>query len=107
MAEENLEEIYNELYDLREEFIKKYRKNIHDLKYYTKVRENEKRIAEIINSFVNILRNHDFLYQVIFENDEVDYENNKTYMEHTGLWNDKEFYSYSLKVIHKLEKSLK
>lgn len=106
MEEENWEEIYNELYDLREEFIQKWRKNINDLKYQTKVRENEKRVTEIINSFVRIVKRHDALYQVVLDKKDVDYENNKTYMEFTGLWKESEFYSYSLKVIDKLENIL-
>lgn len=107
MAEENWEEIYNELYDLREEFIQKWKKNIHDLKYQTKVKENADRVAVIINSFVRIVKRHDVLYQVILDNKEVDYENNKTYMEFTGLYRESEFYGYSLRVIHKLEEILK
>ena len=94
MKEENWEEIYSELYDLQEEFIQKWRKNIHDLKYETKVRENEKRIAQIINRFVRIVKRHDVLYQVILDKKDVDYESNKAYMEFTGLWNESEFFSY-------------
>jgi hypothetical protein len=37
----------------------------------------------------------------------VDYEDNKAYMEHTGLRDKNEFYSYSNKVIRKLEEILK
>jgi len=107
MAEENWEEIYNELYDLQEEFIQKWRKNIHDLKYQTEVRKNEKRVAEIINSFVRIVKRHDVLYQVILNKADVDYENYKTYMEFTGLWKESEFYGYSFRVIDKVEKILK
>jgi hypothetical protein len=106
MAEENWEEIYNELYDVREEFIEKWRKYIHDLKYYTKDRENERRIAEIINNFIKIVKRQEVLYQVIFEGYEDNYENNKTYMELTGLRNEREFYTYSHKVIDKLEELL-
>ncbi len=107
MEEENWEEIHNELYDLQEEFIQKWRKNIHDLKYQTKVRENEKRVAEIINSFVRIVKRHDVLYQVVLDKKDVDYENNKAYMEFTGLWKESEFYGYSFRVIDKLEEILK
>lgn len=107
MTKDNWEEIYNELYALREEFCQKYRKNINDLKYQTKVKENENRVAHIINQFIRILERHENLYQVIFENKEVDYEVNKAYMEHTGLRNKNEFYSYSGKVIRKLEEILK
>lgn len=107
MEEENWVEIHNELYDLQEEFIQKWRKNIYDLKYQTKVRENEKRVAKIINSFVRIVKWHDILYQVILDKKDVDYENNKTYMELTGLWKESEFYGYSFKVIDKLEEILK
>ncbi len=107
MEEENWEEIYNELYDLQEEFMEKWRKNIHVLKYQTKVRENEKRVAEIINSFIRIVKRHDVLYQVILDRKDVNYDNNKAYMEITGLWKESEFYSYSFRVIDKLEEILK
>ena len=107
MAEDNWEEIYNELCDLHEEFIQKWRKNIHELKYQTKVRENENRVAEIINRFIKIAKRHDVLYQVIFEKEDVDYEDYKTYMELTGLWKDSEFYGYSFKVLDKLEEIMK
>lgn len=100
MEENNWVEVYNELYDLHEEFIQKWRKNINDLKYHTKVRENEKRISEIISNFIKIVKRHDKLYQVIF--DEKD-ENYKTYMELTGLRKESEFYNYSGKIIRKLE----
>ncbi|WP_144444492.1 hypothetical protein [Flavobacterium sp. 9] len=106
MEEENWEEIYNELYDLREEFFQKWRKNINDLKYYTKVKENDKRVAEIIDSFIGIVKRHEVLYQVIFDQEDVNYENNKEYMERTGLRKESEFYSYSLKVMDKLEEIL-
>jgi hypothetical protein len=52
MTKDNWEEIYNELYYLREEFCQKYRQNINDLKYQTKVKENENRVAQIINNFI-------------------------------------------------------
>ncbi|WP_445712115.1 hypothetical protein [Flavobacterium sp.] len=107
MQEDNWEEIYNELYDLREEFIQKWRKNINDLRYQTKVNENNKRVSEIINSFVRIVKRHDVLYQVVLENEYVNYEDNKAYMESTGLWEESVFNSYSFKVIYKLEKILK
>ena len=107
MTKDNWEEIYNELNDLREEFCEKYRMNINDLKYQTKVKENENRIAQIINLFIKIVERHEILYKVIFENEEVDYEDNKAYMEHTGLRNKYVFNSYSCKVIRKLEEILK
>ena len=103
MEEKNWKEIHNELYDLREEFIHKWRKNINDLKYQTEVKKNKIRVAEIIDNFVRIVKRHDVLYQVILDKKDVDYENNKTYMEFTGLWKESEFYSYSFKVIDKLE----
>ena len=107
MTKDNWEEIHNELYDLREEFLQKWRKNINDLKYYTKVKENDIRISEIINSFITIMQRYEVLYQVILDNKDVDYENNKTYMEHIGLRKESEFYSYSGRVIDKLEEILK
>lgn len=106
MTEENWEEIYNELCDLQEEFIQKWRKNIHDLKYQTKVKENENRVAEIINTFLRLVKKHDALYQVIFDKKDVDHENNKIYMEYSGLWKESEFYCYSFKVIDKLNEIL-
>lgn len=106
MAEDNWEEVYNELYDLREEFFQKWRKGINDLKYYTKVKENDKRVGEIIDSFIRIVKRHEVLYLVILDKKDVDYENNKAYMELTGLRKDTEFYSYSGKVIDKLEEIL-
>lgn len=107
MANDNWEEIYNELYNLREEFIQKWRKNINDLKYYKKVKENDNRVAEIIDSFIRIVKRHEVLYQVILDKEDVDYEGNKEYMEQTGLRKESEFYGYSSKVINKLEKILK
>ena len=107
MTEENWEEIYNELYDLREEFFQKWRKNIHDLKYQTKVKENDNRVTEIINSFINIVKNHETLYKVILDKKDVNYEDNKVYMEYTGLRKESEFSNYSGKVIDKLEEILK
>lgn len=107
MAEDNWEEIHNELYDLREEFLQKWRKNVNDLKYYTKVKENDKRVAEIINSFIRIVKRHEVLYQAIFDNKDVNYESNKEYMELSGLRKESEFYSYSGKVIDKLEEILR
>lgn len=107
MTEDNWEEIHAELYDLREEFFQKWRKNINDLKYYTKVKENDNRVAEIIDSFIRIVKRHDVLYQVILDKEDVDYEDNKAYMELTGLRKESEFYGYSGKVIDKLEEILK
>lgn len=106
MTKDNWEEIYNELYDLREEFCQKFRLNINDLKFKTKVIENENRVAQIINQFIRIVERHESLYKVIFENEEVDYEDNKAYIEHSGLRNKNVFHSYSSKVIRKLEEIL-
>lgn len=106
MIEKKHKELYNELSDLKDEFDRKWGNNIHNLRYQTKVKENDNRVAEIINSFVRIMKKYDFLYQIILENQEVNYEVNKTYMETTGLWNKKEFSNYSLKVILKLRELL-
>lgn len=106
MTKDNWEEIYYELYDLREEFCQIFRKNINDLKYQTKVKENENRVTQIINHFIRIIERHDILYQVILDNKEVDYEDNKVYMDHTGMRNKYVFHSYSNKVLEKLEEIL-
>jgi len=107
MQENNWEEIHTELDNLRDEFIQKWGKNIHELKHQTKVNENKKRISQIIISFLEIVRRHDVLYQVILENEYVNYEDNKTYMESTGLWEESVFDSYSFKIIKKLDEMLK
>lgn len=106
MTDEDLKKTYNELSDLKDEFDLKWRNNIHNLRYQTKVKENDKRVAEIIMNFVRIIRKYDFLYKLVIENEHFNYNDHKEYMEITGLWDKNEFKKYSLNVIHKLRELL-
>lgn len=106
MKEIDLERLYNELSYLKDEFDSKWRKNINDLKYKTSVRDNEIRVAEIIRTFVKIIKKYDFLYRIVIENEHFNYDDHKEYMETTGLWENNEFHTYSLKVILKLREMI-
>lgn len=98
MTKENWEKIYDELYDLMEEFYAKWRKN--DFKYKTHLDANNKRITEIINISVKIIRNNPELEAVIMKNQDDDYI---SYMEQTGFWTESVFHSYMSKIMRKLE----
>lgn len=106
MTDEDLKKTYNVLSDLKDEFDLKWRNNIHNLRYQTKVIENDKRVAEIIMNFVRIIKKHDFLYKLVLENEHFNYNDHKEYMEITGLWDKNEFKKYSLNVILKLRELL-
>jgi hypothetical protein len=104
MTEDNWEKIQFELKELNEEFNAKHRLSINDLKFNKRVVENEKRVTEIIDSFITIVKRHEILYQAIFDEKDEYY---KTYMELGGLRKEIEFSHYSDKVIRKLEEILK
>jgi hypothetical protein len=98
MTKGDWEKIYDELYELMEEFYAKWRKN--DFQYKTHLDANNKRVTEIINISVRIIRNNPELEAVIFNEQDDDY---KTYMELTGFWEESVFYSYMSKIMRKLE----
>ena len=102
MTREELQKAYNQIDDLYDEFISKWRKN--DFRFKTEYNANNKRVAEIINTVVRIIKHNKMLSDFIFEDKNEDY---KTYMEVTGFYVESVFYGYASKLLRRIEEQLK
>jgi predicted AlkP superfamily phosphohydrolase/phosphomutase len=101
MTKEDWQKIHLELYDLMEEFYAKWRKN--DFKYKTELNQNNKRVSEIINTVVRIIRKNKELEDVILKDKDDDYIK---YMEATGFWVESVFYSYMNRIMDEIESKI-
>lgn len=101
MTKEELHKTYNKIYDLREEFYQKWRKN--DFRFEKEKATNEKRIIQIINEVVQIIQDNDNLEDIIFEGQDEDY---RTHMKLRGFRVVNGFLSYVDLLLRKLEEKL-
>ena len=108
-SKEDWENIFNELYDLREEFIPRRNKHRNDFRFNTEYLENEKRKREIIYRSVQLIQNNSELNNLIFSQENNNYEsenerdNHIAHMEARGFWVESNYSSYIREVLNYLK----
>lgn len=109
---EDWETLFNELYDLNQEFIIKRNNHRNDFRHNTEFIANEKRKTEIINKSVTLIRHNTELTDFLFANENNDFMSEKdrndyiNHMESRGFWVESIYASYMFKIIRYLEKKL-
>lgn len=101
MTKQELQKAYTEIEELYDEFTTKWRKN--DFRFKTEYNANHKRVAEIIDTVVQIINKNKLLTDLIFEDKD---ENYKVYMNATGFWVKNLFYGYTSELLRKIENQL-
>ena len=101
MTKEELQKTYHKIYDLREEFHQKWRKN--DFRLEKDKTTNAKRIIQIIDEVVQIIQYNDNLEEIIFESQDEDY---RKHMKLRGFRVVNGFLSYVDLLLRKLENKL-
>ena len=101
MTIEEWEELYNELYDLREEFHKKWRKN--DFKFQTHRKANDDRVSQIINLLARTILYYEDIREEFFKDLN---EDQKYFTERTAIYKDSLFTPHSRKVLDIIESKI-
>lgn len=98
MDKDQWQNLHHELNDLFDEFISKWRKN--DYKYLTQRRENDLRVAKIIDITARKILYHKEINLLFFHDMD---EDQKTQLTMRGLWEPGKYYGYIHDLLHKIE----
>lgn len=101
MSLEEWEKLYDEVYDLRQEFHQKWRKN--DFRYQTHKRANDERVSKIANLIAQIILYNEEINEEFFKGMDDD---KRYFTERSAIYKESLFTTHSRKVLDLIESKI-